>query len=275
MKTGTAAESGQAGTSSIGGRPPSTRRLRAGFTLVELLMVICIIGILLGLLMSGIHAVKRVACRKEAELTIDNLTIGVINLKRNCMFETVLGAYTSGRTTAGGTLFEDARHDFTVGGVNAGCTVYILSGKSVGPRSVSAVADAHKLTLDGAPFAVGEINLEYYVVKSGGIDWPVVNVVKELAPANDAWAATFTPHINGRKMTYFDCKPSRIMTIAGVKQYMDPWGQPYFYRLRWLDLDKNGVSETLVEEVGSTGGDIRLNTEDDIFREVSRMRIGG
>lgn len=258
--------------------PLPTACRRSGFSIIELMVVVSIIGLLVGLIMSGIYAVKKNAERREAGLTLENMAIGMINLKRNCMFETVLGAYTSGRTVAADNKFQDPRHDFLTGGIGAGSKLYILAGTSASgvARNVVAVA-ANELTVDGAPFAAGEINLEYYIMKASGAGWPAVDIAKELEPGNPAWSASYTPHINGRRMTYFSCKASRIQPSGATKIYTDPWGMPYIYRLSWLDLDNNGTNETLLEEVVSSGQDRELkpNNVGDFVKETSRLRVGG
>jgi len=262
-----------------GGLKVEGRGRRAGFTIVELMVVILVIGVLITLLLSGIYAVRKNAYRREAELTLENMKVGIINLKRNCQFETVLGVYTSGRTVASDNKFQDTLHDFGAAGIGAGAKLYIIGGAGASgmPRNITGVTP-HELAVDGAPFATGETNLEYYIVKAGGTAWPTLDIAKELEPGNQAWSSTYVPHINGRRMAYFTCKKGRIVTTGGVTNYTDPWGKPYHYRLRWLDLNSDGTNETLLEEILSSGEDTAVNDADDkgdFVKEVSRLRVGG
>jgi prepilin-type N-terminal cleavage/methylation domain-containing protein len=257
-------------------RPPPTAHRRAGFSLVELMVVILVISVLVGLIMAGIHMAQVAAYKNEAKLTLDQLTIGIFNMKRNYSFGTVLGANTSGRTVASSAKFQDPIHDFTASGagIAAGDKLYILAGKAAGPRTITAVA-AHELGVDGGNFGAGEINLDYYVAKADGTSWPTVDIVKELDPTNAAWTSTFTPLLNSRKKGYFNCRPGYIKTVAATKQYTDPWQNPYIYRLHWLDTNNDGTDETLAEEVVCSGPDGKVGTKDDFIQEVSRLRVGG
>ncbi len=254
--------------------PPPTAHRHPGFTLVELLVVIAIIGLLTGMLMSGVHMVRIIAFKSEGKMTLKNLSIGITNMKRSYFYDTVLGAYTSGRTVKGDVKFQDSIHDFTAAGANISVNdkVCILAGHGAGERKILAVA-AHELTLDGAAFSAGDTDLEYFVIKADGTCWPTVDIVKELDPNNAKWQSTFTPILNGRKTSFFNCKPGRIVDLGGTLQYCDPWRKPYVYRLELKDENNDGTKDALFEKLICSGPDTVLDTKDDIVEEVKRYPL--
>jgi len=258
----------------VGAPEPPEMALRRGFTLIELMVVVGIITILIGMLLGGIWLARRALLKNEAKHTLEMLKTGIINMRRNYEYDTVLGAYTSGKTIVGTPKFQDPYRDFAAAGITAGQDkLYVLGGRSAGEYTIAAVA-ATELTVS-SNFAFGEPNLDYYVGKPDGTSWPKVELAKELDPMNPDWMVGFVPHLNSRKTRYYIAKPGRTKNVGGGKQLTDPWGTPYTYRIERQDLDKNGKVETILEKVICAGEDRTLDTKDDYSTEVYRTRVGG
>jgi len=251
-----------------------TARRRWGFTLIELMVVVGIITILIGLLMGGVWLARRAFFRSEAKLTLEQLKTGIINMRRNYEYDTVLGAYTSGKTIVGTPTFQDAYRDFAAAGIIPGQDkLYVLGGRSAGEYTIAAVT-ATEITVT-KNFTYGEPNLDYYIGRPDGTSWPKIELGKELDPMNPEWMVGFVPHLNSRKTRYYIAKPGRVQNVGGTKQLVDPWGQPYIYRIERLDTDKDGKVDTILEKVISPGEDTKVDTKDDYTTEAYRTRVGG
>jgi len=256
-------------------RRPGTSR---GFTIIELMVVVAIIGVLVGMIMSGVQLAKRAVLRTEARITLQEFQKCLVNMKRNYDYDGLLGAYTSGRTTVSTRTFTDLgtttpERNFTKGGIAAGDKLMILSGKSGGERNIASKDSDTQLTVDGDPFVASEINLDYYIKKGDGTLFPAIDIAKELDPKNKEWETTFVPHLNSRGNHYFNCRKARIK--GG--DYQDPWGHLYVYRLEQL---VDGPVTFILEKVICSGQDGRLHAEgqplgDDYEIVVCRWRLGG
>jgi prepilin-type N-terminal cleavage/methylation domain-containing protein len=240
-----------------------------GFTLLELMVVMAIISILISMTVGVIWGVRRHYARVDARMTMKQLRIGMINLKQNNNYDPMLpiGVWTSGQTVKNATDFKDLNRDFTADGVVNGDELYLLGGANVGKRAVTGVAGS-VLTLDGSNFDRTETGLDYFILKgvvAGDITYyPEVNLGKELDPNNKVWKATYSPHMNGRRLRYYTCKPKRIQ--GG--EFVDPWGHAYAY-----ELVPDG--QVIVERIVCAGADGKLGTDDDVEEVITEIPFGG
>jgi hypothetical protein len=200
-------------------------------------------------------------------MTMKQMAIGMINMKKNNEYDPMVpvGVYTAGRVQEATTQFSDLNRDFVADGIKADDHLFLIGGTQTCKRKITAVA-ATMLTLEGADFAKNERDLEYFIVTSGGDLYPEVDLGKELDPNNKVWAATFVPHLNGRKIRYYTCKPKRI---DKTNQFCDPWGKPYVYTL----MD-NG-NDVVVEKIVCAGMDATINTKDDLEEVIAEIPFGG
>ena len=247
-----------------GNRVPGTEY---GFTLVELMVVTAIIGILCSMVVTGIWAARRHFSKVEARMTMKQMAVGMINLKKNNEYDPMIpiGVYTAGCVQEATTQFSDSNRDFSGDGISAGDELYILGGTQTCKRNIVGVG-ATTLNLGGGNFAKSERDLEYFVIRSGGDLYPEINLGKELDPNNEAWAATFVPHLNGRKIRYYTCKPGRI---DASNEFCDPWGNPYLYTLA------DDGNDVVVEKIQCAGQDMKMNTKDDIEEVIAEIPFGG
>ncbi|MHC4914279.1 MAG: prepilin-type N-terminal cleavage/methylation domain-containing protein [Planctomycetota bacterium] len=243
--------------------PPSPAGRSRGYTLVELLVVIGIIAMLTTMLTVGIIAVKRYRAIVEARLAMDNMQLGVTSLRQAQDWGqgTPLGVLVGARVAAGSNdLVHDGR-DFAADGVSAGDRVFILGGAGALSREVTAVAGP-TLTVDGASFTKSERDLEYFLILASGEPLPRVHPVRELDPANKAWASEFTPLVNHRKKRYFDCPADDVRD----GWFRDPWGNPYA-------CEPAPRGKVVVERLFSRGPDGKPGTPDDIERVLSEISL--
>ncbi len=241
--------------------PGRLRRTRRGFTLVELMVVMSIIAILISMVVGVIWGARRHYARVEARMTMKQMRIGMINLKQNNNYDPMIpiGVYTSGRTQKSSNNFTDPYRNFATDGIAVGDELYILGGGNASKRNIAGVA-ATTLTCDGSSFDANETALEYFVLKADGSYYPEMDLGKELDPNNKEWKASYTPHVNGRRLRYYTCKPKRIQN----GQFMDPWGHAYAYRLV-------PTGTQIIEKITCDGMDGAAGTADDIEEVIAEI----
>jgi hypothetical protein len=228
------------------------------------MVVMAIISILVSMTVTGIWGVRRHQAKVEARATMHNMVLAMINLKRNYDYDPMIpvGVWTGGRTTLNTNGFVDPNRNFDAAGITAGDTLYLLGGPDAGQRGIGTVSGSG-ITVDGDPFTSNETDLEYFIVRGSGTVYPSVDLAREVDPNNEAWAGTFTPHLNARKIRYYTCKTKRIQ--AG--SFCDPWGHPYTYVL---------APETgkIVEKIACRGVDGQEGTMDDIEEVITEIPFG-
>jgi prepilin-type N-terminal cleavage/methylation domain-containing protein len=236
-------------------------RGRGGFSLLELLVVIGILALLIGMVTTVIIGVKDHQRRAEAKLTLQEFSKGMISLKMGCNIDpgTPVGVFGGGQTSAGTTDFTDLRRDFAADGIAVGDELFILDGAAQGKRTINGLA-GKVLSLSGASFTKSERSLTYFLIKSSGEAYPLIHPARELHPTNTAWAGSFTPHLNHRKIPYFNCPAGKVRD----GWFRDPWGTPYAYG---FDQDGGAIIERLV----SAGRDRKFGTDDDIEKSVAEI----
>jgi len=234
---------------------------RAGFSLVELLVVIGIITLLVTLLTVAVVAVKRYWERTEARLAMQQMAAGFTSLKREYDLDpgAPLAVWGGGRVAAGTAEFTDPGRDFAAAGIGPGDEVLVLTPEIQFRRAVTA-RTGNVLTLAGAPFPATRNDLVYFVIRSGDGQWPEIQPDRELDPRNPAWAAGFTPHVNTRGIRQFDPTARRIRD----GRFRDPWGTPYGYRLA-------PGPEAVAEQLFSAGPDAKPGTADDLVQPVTEV----
>ena len=122
------------------------RHRRPGFTLVELLTVIAIIGILAGVLFPAIGGIRKRATRATSQAAFSQLANGILKYKQT------YGFYPDINTSAGTyTTASDSRH--LLNGNAQYCHNFIkaMSGKQVN-GSALAVADRNRFNRNAEEF---------------------------------------------------------------------------------------------------------------------------
>jgi prepilin-type N-terminal cleavage/methylation domain-containing protein len=201
---------------------------RGGFTLIEMLVVIAIIGILAGMLLPALSNAKKQAQARRAKLDMQNIVAAINH------YETEYGRLPASKELLQATLAaKDTRgtQDFTFGTVDRDGTVLVQPA------------------------------IESY----GGIPYKESNreIMAMLAKTN---LVTINPRVidltikyNPRQIGFFQPKYSESLTTAGLGPdgvFRDPWGTPYVIT---LDLDDDNISmdglySWLLKNVGTDPG---------------------
>ena len=167
---------------------PRSRRHRAGFTLVELLTVIAIIGILAALLLPALSAVKRSAQKAKAQTEIQGLA-------------TAIQGYDSayGRFPVSPAAQAAANPDFTYGGI-------YQTPSGAWPNPVPA-----NYQTNNSDVIASLMNLTYYP----GTTTPTINANYQKNPQQTVFLSA--------RMSGDTSSPG----VGTDLVYRDPWGNPY------------------------------------------------
>jgi len=183
-------------------RSGTIRRQAAGFTLVELIVVIGIISLLIGLLLAAISKARDAGPRVQTRADISNLSVAIESFKTTYQVNyipTCLVMSSDYTADPASVALQDSRQYFARVWPKA-----IVNGKTSWP--------APKTTLDGnmvlVLFLGGTPPARQGVLNSPSNPFQV--------PADGSVA----------KGPFFDFKPERV-NAAG--QYLDPYGNPYYY----------------------------------------------
>lgn len=181
------------------------RSFKRGFTLVELLVVMSIIGVLMGLMFIGFGLVNKKRMELQVKAVLTQINVGLVNTKEA---EQRRSFFFSGKVNVNAAVD---------GGAGGGDESYGFGATVVDLRSQAAILQ-------------NVLN---------------IYIVKELYPNHAVLQASVSPYvpiINVRRKARIDVKNEKINASG---QLLDPWEQPYMYIItRVINPDGSTFTQT-------------------------------
>jgi prepilin-type N-terminal cleavage/methylation domain-containing protein len=202
---------------------PSSRRHRAGFTLVEMLVVIAIIGILAAMLLPVLAAAKTNALKNKAKIEEQGLVTAIQG------YDSDYGRFpvsTNAQNAANGVS-----GDFTYGTTGA------------------ANATFNQPTSDS--------------INANNSEVVAILMDMQTYPGNGTQTLDYNHVKNPKQLKYLNATLAGDATLPGVGPdlvYRDPWGNPYVIS---MDLNFDGVCEDALYEQSAVSANTSLIKQPD------------